>query len=140
MTAKFSISAPPPRHHRSCLRWLGLAFMVVAMTASAQNPNGALRGEVQDQSGARVSSAQVVLMSSGSSARREAPVNERGEFRIEGLLPGPYHVTVSAKGFADAASEVDVVVSFVRALTVTLKPSAGRETLNVSGTASSTTT
>jgi len=56
------------------------------------------------------------------------------------LLPGRYHVGVTAKGFAEAAADVDVVVSFVRDLTVALKPESGRETVTVPGQSSSITT
>jgi hypothetical protein len=106
----------------------------------AQNPHGALRGEIQDASAARVPGAGIMVQSNGSSITREATANERGEFRIEGLLPGPYRVTVSAKGFAPATADVDVEVSVVRDVTVTLKPESGRETVNVQGSASSITT
>jgi hypothetical protein len=106
----------------------------------AQNPNGALRGEVQDASAARVAGARVVVQSHGASFTREATANERGEFRIEGLLPGSYRVTVTAKGFADATADVDVAVSVVRDLAVTLKLASGRETVNVEGISSSITT
>ncbi len=106
----------------------------------AQNPNGALRGEVQDASGARVASARVVVQSIGSSITREAAANERGEFRIEGLLPGSYRVAVTAKGFAQATADVDVAVSLVRDIAVTLKPESERETVNVRGNSSSITT
>ena len=112
----------------------------MTMMAFAQNPNGSLRGEVQDQSGARVSSAQIAVTSADSSLRREATANERGEFRVEGLLPGSYHVAVTGKGFEEAAADVEVVVSFVRDITVTLKPGSGRETVNVQGQSSSITT
>ncbi len=88
----------------------------------AQNPNGALRGEVQDASAARVPGAKVVVQSAASSISRAATANDRGEFRIEGLLPGSYHVTVTAKGFAEATADVDVAVSVVRDISVTLKP------------------
>ncbi len=138
MTTEFSLAALRTWHGRCCN--LLMVVLSLALIASAQNPNGALRGEVQDQSGARVSGAQVVMTSSGYSVRRKATVNERGEFRIEGLLPGPYHVTVTAKGFAEAAADVDVVVSFVRDITVTLKPESGRATVLVAGRASSITT
>jgi microcompartment protein CcmL/EutN len=117
-----------------------LTFVSWSAIASAQNPNGALRGEVQDASGARVAGAQVVVKSSGSSATRETPANDRGEFRIEGLLPGPYRLIVTARGFAEAIADVDVVVSTVRDVTVTLKPESGRETVNVQGRVSSITT
>jgi len=106
----------------------------------AQNANGTLRGEVQDTSGARVAGARIVVQSSGSSITREVSANERGEFRIEGLRPGAYHVTVTAKGFAEATAEVDVAVSVVRDIAVALKPQNARETVKVEGNASSITT
>jgi len=106
----------------------------------AQNPNGTLRGEVQDASGARVSGARVTVRSTGSSITREATANGGGEFRIEGLLPGSYRVVVTAKGFAEATSDVDVEVSVVRDITVILKPGTGREAVTVQGSASSITT
>jgi hypothetical protein len=117
-----------------------LMFVSVPSLMLAQNPNGALRGEVQDAGGARLPGARVVVRSNGSSMTRAATASERGEFRIEGLLPGSYRVTVTAKGFAQARANVDVVVSLVRDITVTLKPESGRETVNVQGNASSITT
>jgi hypothetical protein len=106
---------------------------------SAQNSNGALRGEVQDLSGARVAGAQLAVQSAGSSVTREATADSRGEFRIEGLLPGAYRVTVTAKGFADAMADVNVAVSVVRDINVTLKPANSRETVSVQGQSSSIT-
>jgi hypothetical protein len=77
--------------------------------------------------------ARVVVQAAGSSITRAATTNERGEFRVDGLLPGPYRVVVTAKGFAAATADVDVAVSVVRDLNVTLKPQAARETVNVQG-------
>src|ERR1700683_1413814 len=108
--------------------------------ASAQDPNGALRGEVQDANAARIVGALVVAQSTGSSVIREATTDEQGEFRIEGLLPGTYRVTVTAKGFAQAIADVDVTVTTVRDVAVTLKPESLRETVNVQGNSSSITT
>src|SRR5271154_3229244 len=118
---------------------LFLLYGVIPASIFAQNPNGALRGEVQDTSGARVASAHVVLHSNASSITREAIANQRGEFRVEGLLPGSYRVTVTAKDFAEAAADVDVAVSVVRDVLVTLKLASGRETVNVQGNSSSIT-
>ncbi len=119
-------------------------FLLIVVSVSslmhAQNPNGALRGEVQDVSAARVAGARIVVRSNGSAITREVTANERGEFRIEGLLPGSYRVTVTAKGFAQATADVDVAVSLVRDIAVTLKPQNARETVNVQGNSSSITT
>jgi Carboxypeptidase regulatory-like domain/TonB dependent receptor len=117
-----------------------LACLLGAIALSAQNPNGALRGEVEDTSGARIAGARITAQSAGSSLTREAVANERGEFRMEGLLPGRYRITASANGFADAASDVEVAVSVVRDVTVTLTPAGAREAVNVKGSASSITT
>jgi hypothetical protein len=117
-----------------------LLYVSVPTLLRAQNPNGALRGEVQDASAARVAGARVVAESAGSSITREATTNERGEFRLEGLLPGSYRVTVTAKGFGHATADVAVAVSQVRDIAVTLKPETVRETVNVQGNSSSITT
>jgi len=116
--------------------------MVVAQFSplEAQNPNGALRGEVLDTSGARVAGARVMVQSTESSINRETAADERGEFRIEGLLPGLYHVVVTANGFAEATADVKVAVSVVRDINVALKPEIKRETVGVVGNASSITT
>ena len=119
---------------------LFLTFLLAASNVLAQNPNGSLRGEVQDTSGARVARAQITVTSAALSLSREATANDSGEFRIEGLLPGRYQITASAKGFSQAKSEVEVAVSVVRDVNVTLKPESTRETVNVQGEASSITT
>ncbi len=41
---------------------------------------------------------------------------------MEDLPPGFYHVTVAARGFADASADVLIVVSSVREISVTLQP------------------
>jgi hypothetical protein len=115
-------------------------FVSVPALMLAQNPNGSLRGEVQDASAARVAGARIVVESHGSSVTREVTASDGGEFRIEGLLPGWYRVSVTAKGFAEATADVEVAVSLVRDITVTLKPESGRESVNVLGNASSITT
>ena len=122
------------------LLMFALMFVSVPSLMRAQNPNGALRGEVQDASAARVPRARVVVESNTSSMTRQATADERGEFRIDGLLPGSYRVTVTAKGFDQASANVEVAVSLVRDITVTLQPGTGSETVNVRSNASSITT
>jgi len=113
--------------------------LLAVLSALAQNPRGALRGEVQDPSGARVAGAQVVAKSTGSSLVSAVDTDRNGEFRMEGLLPGSYVVAVNAKGFASANADVEVVVSMVRDVSVTLKPLARPESIRVEAPASSIT-
>ncbi|MBZ5614648.1 MAG: carboxypeptidase regulatory-like domain-containing protein [Acidobacteriia bacterium] len=126
-----------------CAFFLPVILLIFASFPSlvrAQNPNGSLRGEVQDASAARVAGARVVAQSTGSSITRETRADERGEFRIDGLLPGAYRVTVTAAGFVQAVANIDIAVSLVRDISVTLKPEGGPETVNVQGSTSSITT
>jgi hypothetical protein len=115
------------------------AILLAAAASRAQNTNGALRGEVQDATGARVPGARVVVEAAASGISRSETANGQGEFRIEGLLPGSYLVVVTAKGFAQATADVDVAVSVVRDIKVTMKPESERETVSVQGTPSSIT-
>jgi hypothetical protein len=80
------------------------------------------------------------VQAAGSSLERETRSEDRGEFSLNELLPGIYHVTVTAKGFADAHSDVAVVVSSVRDITVTMNPASVQETVNVQAQPSSITT
>ena len=119
------------------------AFMLaipLAATLHAQNPRGSLRGTVQDVTGARISSAKILAQLSGSSVQREATSEDRGEFRLDDLSAGNYRITVNAAGFAPAQADVVVAVSTVRDITVTLKPSAAPEKVQVRAEASSITT
>ncbi len=93
-----------------------------------------------DANGARLPSARIVAQEISSSARREAKADDNGEFRLDDLVPGTYRVVVSAAGFAQASSDVRVVISSVRDITVTLKPLAIHETVNVQGTLPSSIT
>ena len=125
-------------------RTLALSILLFALVCFpcllySQNSNASLRGEVQDSTGARVPGARVTLHAAGSSFSRVARSGSRGEFRMDGLLPGSYQVLVTATGFADAEAEVQVAVSDVRDIKVTLKPQGGQETVHVVGSASSIT-
>ena len=106
---------------------------LLASVVQAQNPRGSLRGTVQDATGARVASARIVVQAVDSSLRREVASEDRGEFRLDDLLPGAYSITVSAAGFAPAQADVVIAVSAVRDVAVTMKPSALQQTVNVQG-------
>jgi hypothetical protein len=132
------------KSHRIVFIFIIFALLLFAALPTtllhAQNQRGSLRGTVQDASGARVVSARILAQLSGSSVRRESASDGRGEFLLDGLQPGSYRVTVTAKGFGQATADVAVAVSAVRDIEVTLKPGNARETVNVQGASSSITT
>jgi hypothetical protein len=117
-----------------------LVFLLPSVIVCAQNPRGGLRGIVQDASGGRVASANVILEAEESTLQRQATTDSRGEFLVEDLVPGNYRLTVNAKGFATASATATVVLSTIRELTVTLTPAAVQQTVTVQGQVSSIST
>jgi hypothetical protein len=112
----------PPRV--ALFLFCGLIFL---MPAFAQNPHGTLLGIVQDSSGARVAAASIAATNADISLMRETQSDARGEFRIEELPPGEYRVTINARGFSEATSQVIVAVSSVREISVTMLPKGAAE-------------
>src|SRR6266852_5248512 len=108
-----------------------LLYCAGAFVAPAQQFRGALRGVVQDASGGRVPAAKIFIFAAESSLQREIASDSRGEFRIDDLLPGIYRVKVQASGFAEANSNVKIIVSSVQEVTVTLKPQAVQQTITL---------
>jgi hypothetical protein len=117
-----------------------LALLLLPFVLLAQNPRGSLRGTVQDSSGGRISSAKIVVEAPEWALQRETIANDQGDFRIDNLVAGKYRLIVSAKGFADASSDVQVNISSTQEMTVVLRPQAVQQTVNVQGQASSITT
>jgi Carboxypeptidase regulatory-like domain/TonB dependent receptor len=122
-------------------KWL-TTLILCAVTAPflmAQNPRGSLRGVVQDASGGRISGAKIIVTSADSSTDREVESSDRGEFHVDDLLPGEYHVRAEMTAFQPAESRVEVQVSTGRDINVTLKPASVHQEVNVNAEASSIT-
>lgn len=115
-------------------------WLVLSLVARAQNPLGALRGVVQDSSGARVASAAVSVANPEQSLFRETQSDVHGEFRFEDLPPGEYAMRITATGFAEARSEVSVALSTARQISVTLEPKSNAEKVVVNAATQSITT
>jgi hypothetical protein len=119
---------------------VAMSVVLLGSLLHAQNSRGSLRGNVQDSTGARIPAAKIMVHLVDGSTQRQATTEDRGEFRLDDLLPGSYRITVSAPGFAPAQANVHIAVSSVREVTVTLKPAAQPESVKVEGQASSITT
>jgi Carboxypeptidase regulatory-like domain/TonB dependent receptor len=128
------------KHLRLLRNVVCLSVFLLAVESSAQNSRGTLRGTVEDSSGGRIASAKIVVQAAESSFLREAQSDDRGEFRIDDLVPGTYRVVATARGFAEASSDVRVIISSVQEINVTLRPQAVEQRVDVLGQASSITT
>lgn len=117
-----------------------IALLAICPSALAQTPTGSLRGVVQDGNGGRVRSAKVSVQAVGSDVLRTTQSDDHGAFRLDELAPGVYLVVVEASNFSPATSNVTIVVSGVKDVTVTLQPAAVQEAVTVRGAASSIAT
>jgi hypothetical protein len=114
-------------------------ILLCPLGTAGQNATGALRGTVQDSSGARIASAHIEIYLLAAALTRDAVADSRGEFRLDLLPSGPYEITVNASGFAPVKAEVLVQVTAVRDLTFTLSPAPVRQSVTVSRQAASIT-
>jgi len=113
---------------------LAATVLVVGGLVCAQNPTGVLRGTVLDSSGAVIPHATIqVVRATQSGPVRTVQTDERGEFLFIMLDPASYELTIQANGFQDHRVDVQVVVSSVRELRVTLRPSPQQQIIMLDG-------
>jgi Carboxypeptidase regulatory-like domain/TonB dependent receptor len=108
-------------------------YAVSALPLRAQNPLGALRGIVQDGTGARIAGASISVRNTERSLTRTVRSDAQGEFRLEDLFPGTYQLTARSFGFAATCAEVPVAVSSIRQIAITLRPKSVSERIMVDG-------
>lgn len=82
--------------------WAALALcMLTASALLAQEAAASLHGVVTDREGSVCEGAHVTLAVGGSlSQSRAAITDDQGRYLFDGLPPGQYKLTISAKGFA----------------------------------------
>ena len=101
---------------------------------------GSITGHVEDASGARIPRATIVVHARASALERTVSSDNNGDFRVDDLPSGSYHVSVTAPGFAEAGSDLEVVVSMVREITAALQPAAIQQSVKVQARTSSIST
>ena len=87
---------------------VGVALAVAAHPARAQNTVN-LEGSVKSN-GVAVPGAQVTVVNSATNETLTGSTRTNGEFRIIGLFPGQYGVTVKSVGYAPAGQTVQIMI------------------------------
>src|SRR5437867_2119295 len=82
------------------LQSLVCVLLLIAAPLQAQLGTGTLSGTVFDQSGAVLPGARITVTNTGTGFRRETVSSETGDYRLAGLLPGAYELTVEFGGFS----------------------------------------
>jgi len=74
-------------------------FSCVPVSLRAQAAGARIAGAVTDGTGRLIAGAHITIKNTATNLIRELVTNESGLYSSPNLLPGPYAVTVSAKGF-----------------------------------------
>src|SRR5262245_55450476 len=125
------------RFRRLLLVPLVFGSMVVGLSlpARAQVITATLYGVVHDGTGGILPGATVVVTHQGTTLTRETVSDERGEFALPALPPGPYSIKIELSGFKTYNSQGLALLSgqTVRQ-TYTLEVGSLEETITVTET------
>ncbi len=111
---------------------LGFVLVVTAGPAKAQVGNsGSIEGVVKDPSGGVVAGATVEISYPVSGFQRKAATDADGAFKFTNVPFNPYHLTVTAAGFAPFTQDVDVRSAVPVTLQIGLKIGASSTSVMV---------
>lgn len=96
----------------------GLSALTLISDGAAQN-SGVITGTVRDPGNAIVTGAQVTIRQDPTGETRNAATDGQGAFKVEGLAPGSYLVTITRNGFKSV--EKKVTVEAARPVTLEIK-------------------
>lgn len=114
------------------LFFLMTMLVLAAVTATAQETTGSLRGTVVDPNGAVVAGANVTLTNTATGSSQTKQTSGDGNFEFAKLSPGDYTVTVEATGFKRSLSKgVSVKLGIVNPLDVKLEAGNVSETVTI---------
>ncbi len=101
---------------------LGLMLFFAAGLAKAQLGNsGSIEGVVKDPTGGVIAGATVEISYPVSGFHRETTTGSDGDFRFTNVPFNPYHLAVTAPGFAAYSQDVDVRSTVPTAVQISLK-------------------
>jgi hypothetical protein len=104
-------------------------------TARAQSNSGIIQGTVTDPSKAAIPGAKVRIENPVSHHVDEVETDTDGAFRITNIPFNPYHLTVTAQGFATDVQDVDVSSTVPTTLAIALMLGAATESITVTSNA-----
>jgi len=111
---------------------LGFVLAFAAGPAKAQLGNsGSIEGVVKDSSGGVVAGAKVEISFPVTGYQRETTTGKDGTFRFSNVPFNPYHVVVTAPGFASSTQDVDVRSSVPNSIQVGLKVETAATSITV---------
>src|SRR5271168_2611741 len=118
--------------HKSCLAAaMAVAAIVSVGTAYAQSGGSSISGTVLDPSGAVLSNATVEIHNAVSGFDRTTTTDSKGNFSFPNVPFNPYHMTVSAAGFAVNSQDIEIRSALGATVKVSLSVAANSDTVTV---------
>jgi len=115
--------------------WVTMSGLVAVTSARGQFRAG-VGGTVTDTSGAVIAGATVTVTNQETGKSQPVTTSDAGFYRVSGLPPGAYTVTVSFTGFKDeTVKDIQVHAEEIQGVNVTLQPGTAKETITVSAEA-----
>src|SRR6516162_8063365 len=129
----------PHKSLRCCLFLALFACQLLTPNLFAQTDLGTLRGRIQDQQGAAISTATVTLRNPATSWQKTTQTDDAGNYSFVGVpLTGEYTLTASKAQFKTAeAGKVELRAETVATVNFTLTVSGEKSEINVYGTTDS---
>src|SRR6202521_3147001 len=111
---------------------LGFVLLFAAGPSKAQLGNaGSIEGVVKDSSGGVVAGAKVEISFPVTGYQRETTTGSDGTFRFSNVPFNPYHLVVTAPGFASYTQDVDVRSSVPTSIQIGLKVGTAATSITV---------
>src|SRR5215472_1240258 len=110
--------------------------LTVFATAQTGGNSGSLTGVVVDSSGAVIAGATVDIHNPVSGYDRTTTTDGNGTFNFPNVPFNPYHITVTATGFASTAQDVDIRSTVPTNVKINLQVTGSTQTVTVQATAS----
>jgi uncharacterized membrane protein len=102
--------------------------------AQSGGTSGSINGTVVDPSGAVVANAKVEIHNPVSGYSRTSTTDGKGTFSFPNVPFNPYHMTVTAQGFAQNVQDVEVRSVVPSDIKISLQVTGSSETVNVEAT------
>jgi hypothetical protein len=113
--------------------FVAVLFLVLTLHTYAQSGSnsGSVNGTVLDPTGAVVPNATVEVHNPVSHFDRSTTTDKSGNFTLPNIPFNPYHMTVTAAGFAPSAQDVDIRSIVSVSVKISLQISGSSTTVNV---------
>ena len=121
----------PATYKRRFIAIFAVIFITTAIWAQSAGNSGSISGTVVDPTGAVVSNAKVEIRNPVSGFDRSTTADGSGKFELTNIPFNPYHLTVTAAGFASYAQDVEPRSSVPVNVAVQLKVLGSSEQVTV---------